>query len=90
MTKLKNVEAKSAVIEAEVQPVSEIDNYVGKFITSKGEIEFELRQPTLDDMPALESLLAKRGLDFTTMDGLPKLDFIHFAEEEKVARSEIG
>ena len=75
------------------------DHYIGTIQTKEGAIEFELRQPTLDDMPALESLLASRGSDLASMSDMPKTEMIYmlfvllcvrFGEDEGCDRATLG
>lgn len=75
------------------------DHYIGSFQLKEGAIGFELRQPTLDDMPALESLLAAKGMDLGSMNELPKTEMIYmlfsllcvrFGESEGCDRETLG
>lgn len=75
------------------------DHYIGTIQTKEGEIEFELRQPTLDDMPALESLLASKGMDLGSMEDLPKTEMVYmlfsllcirFGEDAGCTREALG
>lgn len=78
MTKnaLKEAELVKQDAPLEHQAIAK-DHYIGTLKAPGGVIPFELRQPTLDDMPALESLLSNRGLDLASMSSLPKTEMIY-------------
>ncbi|MBW4525099.1 MAG: hypothetical protein KME18_07870 [Phormidium tanganyikae FI6-MK23] len=90
-----------AAVESHPEPQEPIatGNYVGKLKTSAGEVEFELRQPTLDDMPRLEELLSARGFDLSAMSELPRSEQVYllftllcirFGEESSCSRATLG
>lgn len=94
----KNAIEEVKAIPADNQP-SAIGHYTGRLKSQQGEIEFELRQPTLDDMPLLEELLASRGFDLASMSDMPKTEQVYmlfillcvrFGDQTSCSREQLG